>query len=172
MICVESSPMAERLFLTTADRKLLKEADRGELFEFLPFSDFRKWVSETSIYIDILSVPAFARTAGIRNIPLMSYQSPQTSGKTFRFEPNHNRIDHSLVVPLLAEAIGRQNKLSPEKITILILGGAFHDVGTPAFGDTLKQLDPNNLDEEDFWWESLREDGQNFITQFYSCFRG
>lgn len=153
-------------FNTPALRKFSREAETGDFYEFLPFSDLRRWVSDPSIYLEILSIPAFARTSHIKTIPLMSYLGPQTRKPFWSFERIHNRISHSLVVPFVAEEIGKRNRLPLQEITNLTLAGAFHDVGTPAFGDILKQLDPKNLDEEDFWWESLGKYGQAFVTQF------
>ena len=159
----ERTPMSR----SPALRKFIHEADKGDLYQALPFSDLRRWFSDTSIYVQALSVPALSRLGQLKPIGFLSYLGPETSRNIKSLIGyHHTRYEHSLAVGFVGETIGKNNRLSQHEIMILRLGGFFHDVGTPAFGDTIKQLDPKNLNEEDFWWEALGEKGQAFVRRF------
>jgi HD superfamily phosphohydrolase len=135
-------------------------------FENLPYSDFRGWVPEKSIYADALSqIPALDRLGNIKCLSLLSYVGPSQKQRYF-FEFTHSRLDHTLVVALLVEEILKQNKFPQDQINLGIVAGLLHDIATPAYGDATKQVDVKNLHEEDHWRKALDKKGKNFITQF------
>lgn len=137
-------------------------------YEFLPYSDLSRWVPEQSIYEEALnSTKALNRLQEIKALSFLSFMGPENNPHAYyHIGYPHTRLDHSLVVALTIEQILRQNGASSDQINIGIVAGLFHDIATPALGDATKQLDPKNLDEEDFWWETLDKEGRNFVKRF------
>lgn len=137
------------------------------LFEFLPYSDLSRWIPEQSTYEEAQgSTKALLRLGNIKALSFLSFIGPRAPGDNFYIEHHHTRFDHSLVVALTTEQILRQNGASLDQINTGIVAGLFHDIATPALGDATKQLDPKNLNEEDFWWETLDERGKDFVGKF------
>lgn len=135
-------------------------------FEQLPYSDFKRWVPENSIYEDTLKkIPALNRLNGIKALSFLSYVGPKPKD-TYFIEFNHTRLDHTLTVALITEEILKQNGIPQDQINLAIVAALLHDIATPAYGDATKQVDIKNLDEEDHWWEVLDKRGKDFITQF------
>lgn len=142
-------------------------AEDVSFHEFLPYSDLSRWVPEQSIYEEAQrSIKALSRLDNIKALSFLSFIGPKRNPDTYYVGYSHTRLDHSLVVALTTEQILRQNGASLDQINIGIVAGLFHDIATPALGDAAKQLDPKNLDEENFWWEALAEEGENFVKRF------
>lgn len=136
-------------------------------YEFLPYSDLSRWVPEQSTYEEAQrNTKALNRLANIKALSFLSFIGPKNNPNTYYLGYSHTRLDHSLVVALTIEHILRQNGASLDQINIGIVAGLFHDIATPALGDATKQLDPKNLDEENFWWETLDDEGRNFVKRF------
>src|SRR3989344_5328417 len=65
----------------------------------------------------------------------------------------HTRWVHSLVAAILLEVILARNGFSGKEKDPAVLTVACHDVAMPAGGDSVKRVDPENLDEEkNFSW--------------------
>jgi len=63
------------------------------------------------------------------------------------------RWDHSLLVAIIMEITLARNDFSKEKRIPVVLTAGCHDIATPAGGDSIKRVDPKNLDEEEnFSW--------------------
>ncbi len=144
-------------------RLLSDEFEDGDFKLFLPFSNLNRWVEEE----DFLSkaskrLGAWKRLGGIRVLSFLSYVGPAPE-KQYFIGYTHDRLDHSLVVALTAGEIGRRNNLPVSSINYLEAAGLLHDIATPALGDTAKSIDPENLDEEKFWRESLDNEGREFL---------
>jgi len=135
-------------------------------FENLPYSDFRRWVPENSIYDKALvNIQSLNRLNEIKCLSFLSYVGPNP--QDMYFTPfTHSRLDHSLTVALINEQILKQNGMPQDQINLVVIAGILHDIATPAYGDATKQIDIKSLDEEDYWWEVLDKKGKDFVTQF------
>jgi len=135
-------------------------------FENLPYSDFRRWVPENSIYEEAQrKISALGRLYNIKCLSFLSYIGSQPENRYF-VEFHHSRLDHTLTVALIVEEILKQNGFSQDQVNIGIIAGLLHDIATPAYGDATKQVDMKNLHEEDYWWKVLDKKGKDFISQF------
>ena len=144
------------------------EAEEQDIsfFEFLPYSDFRRWVPENSIYEKALQqIPALNRLTNVKCLSFLSYIGPDPKNMYFT-EFTHSRLDHTLTVALITEQILKQNGFPQDQINLGIIAALLHDIATPAYGDATKQIDMKNLHEEDHWWEVLDKKGKDFATQF------
>jgi HD superfamily phosphohydrolase len=135
-------------------------------FEDLPYSDFRRWVPENSIYDKaLINIHSLNRLSEVKCLSFLSYVGPNP--QNIYFTPfTHSRFDHSLTVALIIEQILKQNGLPQDQVDLGIIAGILHDIATPAYGDATKQIDMENLHEEDYWWEVLDEKERDFVTQF------
>jgi|WetSurMetagenome_2_1015567.scaffolds.fasta_scaffold00473_17 HD superfamily phosphohydrolase len=144
------------------------EAEEQDIsfFENLPYSDFRTWVPENSIYEETRSqIHALGRLNGIKALSFLSYVGPKPKDMYFT-EFSHSRLDHTLTVALINEAILKQNGIPQDQMNLGIIAALLHDIATPAYGDATKQVDIKNLHEEDHWWNVLDSKGKKFIKQF------
>jgi len=142
----------------------LEEIGEGFSFVRLPFSNFKREIPEDDIYEKALRNLPLGRLHGIRKLSFLSHIGPN-SEKTVFLQFNHNTLDHSTLVAFLDKEILMKNGFPEEQIAVGFLTGLTHDIGTPAFGDVAKKLDLQALDEEKFWWETLGQEGQDFITR-------
>lgn len=135
-------------------------------FENLPYSDFKRWVPEDSIYEEALNkIPALNRLNGIKALSFLSYVGPKPKEAYF-VEFTHTRLDHTLTVALIGEEILKQNGIPKDQINLYIVAALLHDIATPAYGDATKQVDMKNLHEEDHWWDVLDQKGKDFVVQY------
>ncbi len=139
------------------------EFEEGSFREFLPFSDLNRWVEENS-FLDraATALGVWGRLGQIRALSFLSYVGPSPEMQYFTGY-THHRLDHSLVVAMVAGEIGRRNNLSQSNIKLLETAGLLHDIAIPALGDAIKSVDPENLDEEKFWHECLDDKGKKFL---------
>jgi HD superfamily phosphohydrolase len=138
----------------------------GAFFESLPYSDFRRWVPENSIYTNALNqIPNLNRLSNVKCLSFLSYVGPDPKN-TYFIEFPHSRLDHTLTVALITEEILKQNGFSQDQINLGIVAALLHDIATPAYGDATKQVDPVNLHEENHWQKMLDKEGKDFIHQF------
>jgi len=123
--------------------------------------------SSTDFYVDLdkeglfrsfgRSVP-FSRLAQINQLGYLVPPRPKGLDKSQSIAYimptfHHNRWMHSLLVALLTEVTLARNGFSQEKRTPLVLTDGCHDIATPAGGDSIKRVDPENLgEEENFSW--------------------
>lgn len=144
-------------------RRLPYFADELERsFEFLPYSDLKRWLPWNGFLEKALENLPLRRLEGIRSLSFLSYIGGDTTSAQVE-EYTHDRLHHSLVVPLVGAQILKRNGFSQEDINIETIAGLTHDNGMPAYGDATKKVDPDALDEEKNYWESLGEKGQVFI---------
>lgn len=144
-------------------RSISDEFEGGDFFIFLPYSNLRRWVSEDSMVAKASSAfKIWGRLHEIRALSFLSYVGPEPD-KEYFVGYSHNRLDHSLVVGLTAGEIGKRNNLLQNQIDTLEIAGVLHDIATPALGDAIKSIDPDNLDEEKFWYEALDDKGKQFL---------
>ena len=141
-------------------------AENSSLFESLPYSDFRRWVPEDSLYEEALNqLPSLWRLSEIRALSFLSYVDSQPEN-AFLYNFTHSRLDHSLSVALITEEILKQDRTSQKQINLGIIAALLHDIATPAYGDAAKQVDIVNLHEEDHWWEVLDKKERSFVLHF------
>lgn len=141
-----------------------QELFEDSFFEFLPYSNFRRWTPEDGIYDRAFQNLPLGRLKGVKALSFLSYIGLNPESRYF-MEYKHTRLDHSLVVALLMEEMLRQNGFSQEKINLGIIAGLVHDIATPAHGDATKKVDPEYLNEEKFWWDVLDKKAKAFIAQ-------
>lgn len=140
-------------------------AEEGDFFEFLPYSDLKRWAPTDSLIAKAsIAFGVWNRLSQIRALSFLSYVGPEPD-KHYFIGYSHDRLDHSLVVGLTAGEIGRRNNLLQQQTNALEIGGGLHDIATPALGDATKSIDPDNLDEEKFWQELLNENGERFLEE-------
>lgn len=140
-------------------------SENKSLFEHLPFSDFRRWVPEDGIIEKAFHNLPLSRLGYIKALSFLSYIGPDPENIYF-LEYRHDRLDHSLVVALITGEILRQNGFPESTINLGTLAGLLHDIATPAHGDATKQVDPESLNEEKFWWQVIDKKGWKFIKQY------
>jgi len=81
--------------------------------------------------------------------------------KRFIISPHrlYTRLDHSLLAALIAEVILARNGFSPEERAPIVLTIACHDIATPAGGEPIKRINPNEFDEEENFASILMSSG-------------
>lgn len=131
-------------------------------FEFLPYSDLKRWFPWNGFIEKALENLPLRRLEGIRFLSFLSYIGDDATSAQVE-EYTHDRLHHSLVVPLVGAQILKINGFPQRDIDIETIAGLTHDNGIPAFGDATKKVDPDALDEEKHYWESLGKRGQAFI---------
>lgn len=96
-------------------RLLALESEKQDVsfFEALPYSEFKRWIPENSIYEEALNkIPALNRLNGVKALSFLSYVGPKPKEMYFT-EFSHSRLDHTLTVALITEEILKQNKVPP-----------------------------------------------------------
>lgn len=144
------------------------EAEEQDVFVnlSLPYSGLQNiWIPEDSIYEEAFKNLPVSRLHGVKQLSFLSYVGPDPK-ITYFLPYSHDRLDHSFTVALVAEKILRQNRLPEDKINLGILAGFLHDIATPAHGDPVKYLDPEVLNEETHWFETLDDKSKIFLEQF------
>lgn len=152
--------MTERL---AARHRMLPEIDEvGETYCRLPFSDFQRWTKEGDIYERAFTNLPLGRLDGIRSL---SFLSSHNKLEEIIDHYKQSRFEHVFLVSLLLGDILRRNGFSKEKVVLAELAGLLHDIGTPAFGDAAKKIDPKALNEEKFWWDCLDKTAKSFLRK-------
>lgn len=133
----------------------------------LPFSDFRRWTEDKSIFSEIYGSFPISRLGRIKTLSFLSYTGPDNKQVT-SMGFVHTRLDHSLTVGIIAGEIARRNAfiLQPGDPIKLEIAGIIHDIATPAYGDTTKRLDPEALHEENTWQDLLTQEGIDFCKKY------
>lgn len=135
-----------------------------EFFIFLPYSDLRTWIyTEDFLYKASQAFPT-SRLAGIKQLSLLSWTGPDPEKVIFT-DFNHTRFEHTLVVAKLTEEILKQNGTANEDKEKAVVASILHDIATPAGGDPVKSVDPENLDEEEYWFDVLSDKGWKFLEE-------
>lgn len=150
------------------DRYLSVSYEDGSVigFEQIPFpfssTDFYANLYDDldidGVFAELGRTNAFFRLGGIVQLGHLIPPIPEEFGQerdiTYIFPQfPHTRWIHSLLVAILADIILARNGFSEKERAGFILTAACHDIATPAGGDSIKRMDPKNLDEEDnFSW--------------------
>ena len=155
------NPVHPEVFLIPRNRffHVVDEWDDDIGFErtVFPFSSTDFYVDvdkEGSVFYEIVHNPAFQRLAGISQLGYLVPPRPKEWDKNVSIayltpQFPHNRWIHSLLVAIIMEAILARNGFSKEERIPVVLAAGFHDIATPAGGDSVKRVDPENLGEEE-----------------------
>jgi len=140
----------------------------------LRYSDLQVMIrdEEGDVANDILShVPRLGRLHGVLQLAAKSIMDtgdqsakpPEERDDQLPFP--HTRFAHTIQVLGVGLAILQQNGIGPEdKLTKLYTAAALlHDIATPAFGDSVKPIDRDALDEEAHWHKMIGPDGWKYI---------
>lgn len=122
----------------------------------LPFSSSRFYVNEdlkSGLFNSFMKTKAFNRLADINQL---GFLVPPKNVGSFPDEMinflmpvfYHKRWEHSLLVAVMIYVLLSRNNFPQEIISAAVLAAASHDIATPAGGDSVKRIDPKNLDEE------------------------
>lgn len=128
----------------------------------LPFSDFKRFLMEGSIFEEVLKNPQFTRLEGVKSLSLISSHSDHNERADYF---KQDRSEHDIMVGLISGEIGRLNGFPQEKVTLLELSGVLHDIKTPALGDAAKKVDPKALNEEKNLWNYLDKRTKAFLRK-------
>lgn len=143
---------------------ILDEFDDGAFNLFLPYSNLNRWIPKNSTFDKATEVFPVSRLREIKTLSFLAYVGPEPEENYF-IGFSHTREDHVLVVAMVASEIARLNNIPPRDIETLEVAGVLHDIAMPALGDATKYIDPDNLDEERFWQETVDENGEVFFAQ-------
>lgn len=103
----------------------------------------------------------------LQNITQLGYLKPPYPSILGAFASGYSRYTHSFDVMAVATLIGTNLHLSPPLMYTLRLAALTHDVCTPAGGDSVKLVAPQELDEDGHyptflsqqpWWEEFRRE--------------
>lgn len=130
---------------------------------FLPYSNLndKRIYTGDSLYQAFEAFPVW-RLHEVRHLALLTWVGSNPD-RVYPLEFPHSRGLHSLVVPVLVEEILKGNHRSEREVTVGIIAGLLHDIATPAGGDPVKLVDPENLEEEKFWWEVIEKKGWDYL---------
>lgn len=125
-----------------------------------PFSstDFYVDIDEKGLFNELCRSEPFSRLGGISQLGYLVPPRPEGWDKNVNIayiRPTfvHNRWIHSLLVTILTEVILARNGFSREERAPVVLTAGSHDIAIPAGGDSVKRVDPKNLNEEkNFSW--------------------
>lgn len=126
----------------------------------LPFSstDFCVDLEEEGLFYEFNRSEAFFRLMGISQLGYLVPPRPEEWDKSqlisyLRPTFHHSRWEHSLLAAVIMEVILARNGFPPEERNSVVLTAGSHDIAIPAGGDSVKRVDPKNLDEEkNFSW--------------------
>ena len=142
---------------------ILDEFDDGAFNLFLPYSNLNRWIPKNSTLDKATEVFPVSRLREIKTLSFLAYVGPEPEENYF-IGFSHTREDHVLVVAMVASEIARLNNIPPRDIETLEVAGVLHDIAMPALGDATKYIDPDNLDEERFWQETVGGNGEVFLA--------
>ncbi len=126
-----------------------------------PFSstDFYADIDEKgSVFYEICHTDAFHRLGGISQLGYLVPPRPKEWDKNVNIaylfpQFPQNRWIHSLLTAMITEIVLARNGFSKKERIPVVLTAGFHDIATPAGGDSTKRVDPRKLDEEEnFAW--------------------
>jgi hypothetical protein len=106
----------------------------------------------------------FSRLGGISELGYLVPPRPEKMDKNINIlyvTPTflHSRLSHCLAAAILMEIVLARNKFSKKERSPIVLTTGFHDVAMPAGGDPIKNIDPENLDEEKNFSLILKQSG-------------
>lgn len=120
-----------------------------------PFSSFNFYVDEEydGIFAKMMRTKEFYRLGGISQLGYLVPPRPEDwePGKRIAYLPPtflHTRWLHSLSVPALMDVVLARNEFDEKERAPIVLTSGYHDSATPAGGDPIMNIDPEELDEE------------------------
>lgn len=126
-----------------------------------PFSSTDFYVErdeKRGLFYELDHAEPFFRLGGISQLGYLVPPRPEEWDKNISIAylvPQfiHTRWVHSLLVAILMELILAHNGFSQKERAPIVLTAGCHDIATPAGGDSIKRVDPKNLqEEENFVW--------------------
>ncbi|MFA5355116.1 MAG: HD domain-containing protein [Candidatus Paceibacterota bacterium] len=164
------NPLHPEVYVIPRDKHINVVDSFGDSIGFeritFPFSstDFYVDIDEKGIYNDLCCNAAFHRLGQISQLGYLVPPWPEGWEKNVSIvyttpQFHHTRWIHSLLVAILADVVMARNGFTISKRAPVILAFGCHDLATPVGGDSVKRVDPVNLDEEaNFTW-SIRHYG-------------
>lgn len=154
-----SNPLHPEVFIIPRDRFLFVVDAWGDAVglqrTMFPFSstDFYVEVDEEGLFYELWHAEPFWRLSYISQLGYLVPPRPEELDKDISIvfllpAFPHNRAVHSLLVAVLMEVVLARNGFSQEARAPIVLTAGCHDIGIPAGGDSVKRVDPKNLDEE------------------------
>jgi hypothetical protein len=175
-----SNPLYPEVCLVSRNRHLQIADEFGEQPDHLrlvfPFSSDDLYIDidqKNGVFNEIYHTPAFLR---LGEISQLSHLIPPRE-KNWKKEMvvhylipqfGHTRLIHSLITAALAEIVLARNCVAKETRDPFVLAAAFHDVATPAGGDSIKRIDLENLCEEKNFSFILKRD--DLAEKWKECF--
>lgn len=161
-----ADPRHPEVFVIPRDRHLSVADEFGDEIGFqrtvFPFSstDFYAELDEHpgTLFYEISHTEALFRLGQISQLGYLVPPRPEHWDKDLVIDylpPTfpQTRWLHSLITAILMEVILARNGFSAKQRVPAVLTAAYHDVATPAGGDSIKRVDPEGLDEErNFTW--------------------
>ncbi|MDO8424834.1 MAG: HD domain-containing protein [bacterium] len=161
-----ADPRHPEVFIIPRDRSLSVVDEFRDHIGFertnFPFSstDFYAELDEHegTLFYELSHSPAWFRLNGISQLGYLVPPRPEDWNKDIEISylaPTfpHTRGLHSLLTAILMELILARNGFSFSERAPAVLTAGYHDVATPAGGDSIKRVDPRGLDEEEnFSW--------------------
>lgn len=126
-----------------------------------PFSSTDFYVDEEregGVFYEIYHARPFRRLSAISQLGYLVPPRPKEWGKeidmTYLFPQfPQTRWIHSLLTAIIMEIVLARNNFSEKERASAVLTAGFHDIATPAGGDSTKRIDFEGLDEEkNFAW--------------------
>jgi len=162
-------PRHPSVYVIPRDRFLKVVDEFGDVIGFeeiqLPFSStnfFTKRWDDDWVFEELSSAPFWR----LGEISQLGYLVPPFPEKipfpkiSFAGAPfTHTRWIHCLLAAAMAEVILTRNGFSKEERAPMVLSIAYHDIAMPAGGDSIKRVDPDNLDEENNFGYILEKNG-------------
>jgi len=155
------NPLHPNVFLIPRNRYFIIDDSIGTVRMTFPFSstDIYIDVDETKgVFCDIYKTAAFNRLNGISQLGYLVLPKPEELKNYVEIvyaDPpfKHTRWMHSILTAAILDVVLARNGFSIKERASLVLIFACHDIATPAGGDSVKRVDPQNLDEElNFSW--------------------
>lgn len=120
-------------------------------------------IPSTHIVSQAIATLGNGRLIGINRLTLLTHPAKRDHQGTVSFI--HEQEGHAIEVGYLCGAIAENNGLTEAEVIKASILGCLHDRAIPAMGDATKKVDPDNLNEEDFWYETVDPSGWNFLDQ-------
>lgn len=133
-----------------------------EFFGVLPNSDLGEWIYRDSDIFKAFEALPIWRLHRIKQLSFLTYVGPDPSIQILT-PFDHTRFQHTLFVAQMTEKILRRNDASEHDLKLGINSAMAHDQATPGLGDATKKIDPQGLNEEDYWFEVMEDKGWDHL---------
>jgi len=142
------------------------EDDNSLLFG-MDFADLGGSIFEKEyVYEAIQRFPTW-RLRGIKALGFLTMPVSDPD-RQIGFNYRHDRELHIINTARVMEFAMRNNDFPEELIRIGVTAAILHDIAIPAGGDPTIFVDKNNLNEEEWWWEVIDEEGWKYIEEIGS----